>query len=250
MRLYAMCFFLAVAAGLASVFPMSEEAVPPRRMDWQQVFSAEFNNPSDLAGWSVDHGDGRYWIDVTNGFLHLETRWGYAFPLIWRNGLFSNVHLSRQAFAIEVRARRPLLTEYGNAIGVGTTVTWDARYAPTSLGPILANENVLMNEQHALISGVSGHERACLHQPGKPFTPDNQWHVGRVEFGEGMVTHYFDGVLVQTMPCVLRPASMYFGNAYTQTYPATWSALDVDYVRIYIRPMPPTPSGFLPLLQQ
>jgi hypothetical protein len=171
-----------------------------------------------------------------------------TYPFIWRNDLFDAINATHADYAVEVRARRPLLSAYGNAVGIGTAAAGRDRYAPGDMAPIQHYESVLMNEHHAPEDGANGHERVCLHQPGKSFGSDGDWHTGRVEIANGQAAHYYDGTLIQTVACAPRAVSAYFGNAYTMTYVGMWSTMDVDYLRIYTKMETPQPSLFLPFI--
>ncbi len=225
---------LALNSGLS---PLRSRAAPLGQASWQLYYSDEFNTGSDLVGWSIDRGDGNYWIDTGVGALHLESNWGYTYPMVWRNNLFSYINANNLDYAIEVRFRRTYLTAYGSAFGIGTANFSGARYPAGDQYPVNNYENIVHNEQHQPASpgAFGGNENICLNQQRKPIPVDNAWHVGRAEFVGTIGTHIFDGVVIGTANCTPRPVSTYFGNSYNQPFIGSWSMADIDYIRIYIR---------------
>jgi hypothetical protein len=232
-------------------FPAETEASSSAQVTWQLSFANEFNASGDLVGWNVNRGDGNYWIDTGAGFLHLESNWGYTYPVIWRNDLYGSINANGLDYVIEVRFRRLYLTAYGSAFGVGTANFSGARFPAGDPYPPNNYENVLTNEQHQPIGQFSGHQRICMYQPGKPIPMDYAWHIGRAEFVGGTGYHYFDASLIGTVSCHPFPISTYFGNSYVQGFIGSWSTLDIDYIRIYSRrPAILNLSLYLPLIQK
>lgn len=230
-------------------YPGEAEAASLAQAAWQLFFADEFNASGDLVGWNLNRGDGNCWIDAVGGFLHLESNWGYTYPMVWRNDLYSHINANNLDYAIEVRFRRPYLTAYGSAFGVGTANFSGARFSAGDPYPLNNYENVFTNEQHQPLGQFSGHERICMHQPGQPIPVDYTWHVGRAEFSSGTGYHYFDGSLIGTASCYPRPLSTYFGNSYVQAITGSWSTLDIDYIRIYIpKTATPNPLIYLPFI--
>lgn len=250
MRIFLASLLLAILVALvSSVIPGKTIAAPLATSAWQLHYGDEFNSTVDLAGWNCDRGDGNYWIDTGSGFLHLESNWGYTYPMLWRNDLFKDVNASNLDYAVEVRFRRASLTAYGSAFGIGSAAVSQTRFPPGDTFPPNNYENVLTNEQHQPIDGFGGHERICMHQPGKPIPVDYAWHVGRVEFVGTAGLHYFDGELIGTTSCHPSPVSIYFGNTYAQSFVGAWTPLDIDYVRIYISPTASANSSiYLPFI--
>ncbi len=237
-RVLVLIFLVAVMLAFTSTAaPAASNHAPAAQTTWQLYYADEFNAGSDLVGWNIDRGDGNYWIDTGGGFLHLESNWGYTYPMVWRNDLFSYINANNLDYAVEVRFRRPYLTAYGSAVGVGTTSFSGARFAAGDQYPANNYENVIHNEQHqpAQPGSFGGNENICLNQDKKPIPVDYTWHVGRAEFIGTTGYHYFDGSLIGTATCASRPLSTYFGNAYIQPYIGSWSTLDIDYIRIYVR---------------
>ena len=238
MRALAIVSLLCVIVAITPTqLPAAPNDAPAAQTTWQLYYADEFNAGSDLVGWNFDQGDGNYWIDTGGGFLHLESNWGYTYPMVWRNDLFGYINANNLDYAVEVRFRRPYLTAYGSAFGVGTTNFSGARFAAGDQYPVNNYENIIHNEQHqpAQQGSFGGNENICLNQDKKPIPVDNTWHVGRAEFLGGTGYHYFDGSLMGTASCGSRPISTYFGNSYVQPYLGSWSTLDIDYIRIYIR---------------
>jgi hypothetical protein len=225
---------MAVVSTIAHPGPVN--ASPLAQASWQLYYSDEFNAGSDLVGWSIDRGDGNYWIDTAGGFLHLESNWGYTYPMVWRNNLFSYINANNLDYAVEVRFRRTYLTSYGSAIGVGTANFSGTRYPASDQYPVNNYENIIHNEQHQPASpgAFGGNENICLNQQRKPIPVDYTWHVGRAEFVGTVGTHIFDGTVIGTATCTTRPVSTYVGNSYNQPFIGSWSFLDVDYIRLYI----------------
>ncbi len=217
--------------------PAAPNNVPAAQSTWQLYYADEFNAGSDLVGWNFDRGDGNYWVDTGGGFLHLESNWGYTYPMVWRNDLYGYINANNLDYAVEVRFRRPYLTAYGSAFGVGATSFSGARFAAGDQYPVNNYENIIHNEQHqpAQQGSFGGNENICLNQDKKPIPVDYTWHVGRAEFLGGTGYHYFDGGLMGTASCGSRSLSTYFGNSYVQPFLGSWSTLDIDYLRIYIR---------------
>ncbi len=230
-------FLLSILGVTSSAFPAKLQAAPAAQTSWQLYFADEFNAGSDLVGWNVDRGDGNYWIDTSGGFLHLESNYGYTYPMVWRNNLYTYINANNLDYAVEVRFRRPYLTAYGSAFGVGTANFSGARFAAGDQYPVNNYENIIHNEQHqpAQPGSFGGNENICANQDRKPIPVDYTWHVGRAEYLGTTGYHYFDGGLIGTASCTSRPLSTYFGNAYVQPFIGSWSTLDIDYVRIYIR---------------
>ncbi len=252
MRIFAVCLILFVVVQVRMIpFPAEAEASSLAQVTWQLSFANEFNASGDLVGWNTNRGEGNYWIDIGAGFLHLESNWGYTYPMIWRNDLYSYINANSLDYAIEIRFRRPYLTAYGSAFGVGTANFSGARFPSGDLYPLNNYENVLTNEQHQPIGQFSGHQRICMYQPGMPIPMDYAWHIGRAEFVGGTGYHYFDASLIGTVSCYPRPVSTYFGNSYVQGFIGSWSTLDIDYIRIYSRkPAILNPSLYLPFIHK
>ena len=231
---FLLCGVIALTQASAIASPGN---VPAAQSSWQLYYADEFNAGADLVGWNIDRGDGNYWIDTSGGFLHLESNWGYTYPMIWRNDLFNYINANNLDYAIEVRFRRPYLTAYGSAFGVGSTSFSGARFAAGDQYPVNNYENIIHNEQHqpAQPGSFGGNENICLNQDKKPIPVDYTWHVGRAEFIGGTGNHYFDGAWIGSASCGSRPVSTYFGNAYVQPFIGSWSTMDIDYIRIYIR---------------
>lgn len=226
------------------------DAVPGAQWAWQLHYADEFNVPSDLGGWAIDSGGGAYWVDGA-GYLHMESGWSDTYPMIWRNDLFNYINTYGLDYAVEVRFRRPYLTAYGAAFGVGTTAFSGARYAVTDLYPVDNYENMLHNEQHQPATGAQFGGNANVYQGGAgrvPIPVDYTWHTMRAEFIGGNGYLYFDGIYYSgTNPWrSWRPASTYFGNSYNQSWggsgTGSWTNMDVDYLRIYIRVAAATPT--------
>ena len=235
MRTFTAGLILSIVLGVTTIaFPAKSEAAALARTTWQLSYADEFSTSNDLAGWNSDHGDGSYLVDTAGGFLHLESNWGYTYPMVWRNDLFSQINANNLDYAIQVRFKRPYLAGYGSAFGVGTASFSGTRFPPGDPYPANNYENVVTNEQHQPLGQFSGHERICMHQPGQPLPVDYAWHVGRAEFIGGTGYHYFDGGFVGTTACHPHPVSIYFGNSFVQSYTGSWSTLDIDYIRIYI----------------
>ena len=234
MRALSIVFFLVL---IIAVTPTPLPAAPAAQTTWQLYYADEFNAGADLVGWNIDRGDGNYWIDTGTGSLHLESNWGYTYPMIWRNDLFNYINANNLDYAVEVRFRRPYLTAYGSAFGVGSANFSGARFAAGDQYPVNNFENIIHNEQHqpAQQGSFGGNENICLNQDKKPIPVDYTWHVGRAEFIGGTGNHYFDGAWIGSASCASRPISTYFGNAYVQPFIGSWSTLDIDYIRIYIR---------------
>ncbi len=235
-RILASFTLLAILGITSSAFPARSQAAPAAQTSWQLYYADEFNTGSDLVGWSINQGDGSYWIDA-GGFLHMESNWGYTFPMVWRNDLYNYINANNLNYAVEVRFRRTYLTAYGTAFGVGTTTFSGARFNAGDQYPVNNYENIIHNEQHQPSSPGSfgGNENICANQDRKPIPVDYNWHVGRAEFVGTTGTHYFDGALIGTASCASRPTSTYFGNSYVQPYIGSWSFLDIDYIHIYIQ---------------
>jgi hypothetical protein len=235
MRIFTAGLILFILVGVtATAFPAKSDAAALALPIWRLFFTDEFDTSNDLVGWDSDRGEGSYRIDTAGGFLHLESNWGYTYPMVWRNDLFSPINVSNLDYAIEVRFRRPYLAGYGSAFGVGTANFGGTRLPPGDPYPANNYENVVTNEQHQPLGQFSGHERICTHQPGQPLPVDYAWHVGRAEFIGATGYHYFDGSLIGTAACHPHPVSIYFGNSFVQSFTGSWSTLDIDYVRIYI----------------
>ncbi len=234
-RIVALSLALFAILGITSSFPSTLLAAPAAQTSWQLYYTDEFNAGADLVGWSIDRGDGNYWIDTGSGFLHEESNWGYTFPMIWRNNLYTNINANNLDYAVEVRFRRPYLTAYGPAFGVGSTSFSGARYNAGDQYPVNNYENILHNEQHQPTGQFGGNENICANQARQPIPVDYGWHVGRAEFVGTTGTHYLDGALIGNATCALRPSSTYFGNSYVQPFIGSWSTLDIDYIRIFIR---------------
>jgi len=245
MRTAIIALLLLLILGLTPVpAPAAPSNAPAAQTSWQLYYADEFNTGSDLVGWSIDHGDGNYWIDA-GGFLHMESNWGYTFPMVWRNGLYNYINANNLNYAVEVRFRRTYLTAYGTAFGVGTTSFSGARFSAGDQYPVDHYENIIHNEQHqpAAPGSFGGNENICANQDRKPIPVDYNWHVGRAEFIGTTGTHYFDGTWIGTASCASRPVSTYFGNSYVQPFIGSWSFLDIDYIRIYIQvTATPTPT--------
>ena len=226
-----------VIALTPTAVPAAPNNAPAAQTTWQLYYADEFNAGADLVGWNIDRGDGNYWIDTGSGALHLESNWGYTYPMVWRNDLFNYINANNLDYAVEVRFRRPYLTAYGSAFGVGSTNFRGARFAAGDQYPVNNNKNIIHNEQHqpAQPGSFGGNENICLNQDKKPIPVDYTWHVGRAEFIGGTGNHYFDGAWIGSASCASRPVSTYFGNAYVQPFIGSWSTLDIDFIRIYIR---------------
>jgi hypothetical protein len=250
MRIFTAGLILFIVIGVTLILcPAKLEAASLALTTWQLFFADEFNTSDDLGDWNSDPGDGSFRVDTASGFLHLESNWGYTYPMVWRNDLFSQINVDNLDYAIEVRFRRPSLAAYGSAFGVGTANFSGTRFSAGDPYPPNNYENVLTNEQHQPLGQFSGHERICMHQPGKPLPVDYSWHVGRAEFIGGTGFHYFDASLIGTASCYPRPVSIYFGNSYIQSFIGSWSTLDVDYIRIYVPKMAaPNSLIYLPFI--
>lgn len=245
MRVLTVLLLLCLIAALTpTALPAAPNDAPAAQTTWQLYYADEFNAGVDLVGWNFDRGDGNYSLDTGGGFLHLESNWGYTYPMVWRNDLYNYINSNNLDYAVEVRFRRPYLTAYGSAIGVGSTNFSGTRFAAGDQYPVNNYENIIHNEQHQPASPGSfgGNENICANQDRKPIPVDYTWHIGRAEFIGTTGTHYFDGSLIGTATCTSRPVSTYFGNSYVQSFIGSWSTLDVDYIRIYIRVVAtPTP---------
>ncbi len=241
-------FLFLILGVTSSASPMKLQAAPLGQSSWQLYYADEFNAGSDLVGWSIDRGGGNYWIDTSGGFLHLESNWGYTYPMVWRNNLFSYINANNLDYAVEVRFRRTYLTAYGSAFGIGTANFSGARYPAGDQYPVNNYENIVHNEQHQPASpgAFGGNENICLNQQRKPIPVDYAWHVGRAEFIGTTGTHLFDGAVIGTASCMSRPRSTYFGNSYNQPFIGSWSMADIDYIRIYIRVIATSTPTFTP----
>ncbi len=245
--LVAISLLCLILAGATS----SARAAPPAQTTWQLYYADEFNSGGDLAGWSIDRGGGNDWIDTANGFLHLESPWSDTYPMIWRNDLYSYINANNLNYAVEIRFRRPYLTAYGSAFGVGTTSFSGSRYAVTDSYPVNNYENILHNEQHqpSAPGRFGGNANVYQGGAGKVSIPvDYTWHTMRAEFIGGTGYLYLDGAsYAGSNPWrAWRPLSTYFGNSYDESWggagPGSWSTLDIDYIRIYIGVVAPTPT--------
>ncbi len=238
MRVLMIVFLLCLIALVSPTgLPAAHNNAPAAQTMWQLNYADEFNAGSDLVGWNIDRGDGNDWIDTGAGFLHLESNWGYTYPMVWRNDLYNSINANNLDYAVEVRFRRTYLTAYGSAFGVGTTNFSGARFAAGDPYPLNNFENIVHNEQHqpSQPGSFGGNENICRNQDRKPIPVDYTWHVGRAEFLGGIGYHYFDGAFIGSATCSSRPLSTYFGNAYVQPFIGSWTSLDIDYIRIYIR---------------
>ncbi len=217
--------------------PAARDNAPAAQSTWQLYYADEFNAGSDLVGWNIDSGDGNYWIDTGGGFLHLESNWGYTYPMVWRNDLFGYINANNLDYAVEVRFRRTYLTAYGSALAIGTINFSGARFAAGDPYPLYNYENIVHNEQHqpSQPGSFGGNENICRNQDRKPIPVDYTWHVGRAEFLGSTGYHYFDGAFIGAATCSSRPLSTYLGNSYVQPFIGSWSTLDIDYIRVYIR---------------
>ena len=265
-RLVALGLLLTVSTASVSAAPRGEalpdsrtaagehrrpDAAPAAQWAWQLLYADEFNSAGDLAGWATDRGGGNYWIDATSGLLHLESPWSDTYPMIWRNDLYNAINAGNLDYAVEVRFRRPYLSAYGPAFGVGTAAFSGGRYSVSDTYPVNNYENIIHNEQHQPASGAQFGGNANLYQGGAgrvPIPVDYTWHTMRSEFIGGTGSLYFDGTYYSgSNPYrAWRPVSTYFGNSYNQSWsgsgPGSWSNLDIDYLRIYVRVFIPTPT--------
>ncbi len=244
---------LIASASAATAAPLT---APYAQWAWQLHYADEFNGSGDLSGWAIDRGGGNYWIDTGDGFLHMESPWSDTYPMIWRNDLYGYINTYNLDYAVEVRFRRPSLSAYGAAFGVGTTAFSGARYAVTDSYPVNNYENILHNEQHQPAQGAQFGGNANVYQGGAgrvPIPVDYSWHTMRAEFIGGTGYLYFDGVYYSgSNPWrSWRPFSTYFGDSYNQSWgnggPGWWTNEDIDYLRIYIRVLASTPT-FTPTL--
>ncbi len=235
----------------ASASPAAVTAAPQAQFAWQLHYADEFNAASDLAGWAIDRGGGNYWIDTGGGYLHLESPWSDTYPMVWRNDLYNYINAYNLDYAVEVRFRRPYLSAYGAAFGVGTAAFSGARYSVSNTYPVNNYENILHNEQHQPAPGAPFGGNANVFQGGAgrvPIPVDNAWHTMRSEFIGGTGYLYFDGLYYSgSNPWrSWRPVSAYFGNSYNQSWggygPGWWTGLEIDYLRIYIRVLAATPT--------
>ena len=233
----------------ASALPAAPAAAPNGQWAWQLHYADEFNVSSDLAGWGVDRGGGNYWIDTGSGSLHLESPWSDTYPMVWRNDLYGYINANNLDYAVEVRFRRPYLSAYGAAFGVGTASFSGARYWVSDAYPVTNYENIIHNEQHQPAAGATFGGNANLYQSGAGrvgIPVDYTWHTMRSEFIGGTGYLYLDGIYYAgSNPWrSWRPISTYFGNSYHQSWGGSgigsWSNLDIDYIRIYVRMLVPT----------
>ena len=250
-RVLAFTFLVGVAVALTpTAAPAASNRAPVAQTAWQLYYADEFNSAGDLAGWSSDRGEGNFWVDTGGGFLHLESPWSDTYPMIWRNDLYGYINANNLNYIVEVRFRRPYLTAYGSAFGVGTTSFSGSRFPVTSSYPVDNYENIMHNEQHQPSSPGHFGGNANVYQGGAgrvSIPVDYTWHTMRAEFIGGTGYLYFDGTYYAgANPWrAWRPLSTYFGNSYDESWggagPGSWSTLDIDYIRIYI-PAAPTPT--------
>ncbi len=235
----------------AASSPTTLSAAPNAQYAWQLHYADEFNAASDLAGWAVDRGGGNYWMETGGGYLHLESPWSDTYPMIWRNDLYNYINAYNLDYAVEVRFRRPYLSAYGAAFGVGTAAFSGARYSVGDMYPVNNYENIIHNEQHQPAQGAQFGGNANVYQGGAgrvPIPVDNTWHTMRSEFIGGTGYLYFDGLYYSgSNPWrSWRPVSTYIGNSYNQSWggygPGWWTNLEIDYLRIYIRVLAATPT--------
>ena len=234
-----------------STVPAAPLSAPNAQWAWQLHYADEFSGSGDLSGWAIDRGGGNYWVDSNWGYLHMESTWSDTYPMIWRNDLYNYINTYSLDYAVEVRFRRPYLTAYGAAFGVGTTAFNGARYWVTDSYPVNNYENIMHNEQHQPASGAQFGGNANVYQGGAgrvAIPVDYGWHTMRAEFIGGTGSMYFDGVYYSgTNPWrSWRPVSTYFGDSYNQSWgdggPGSWTNEDIDYIRIYIRVQSVTPT--------
>ena len=240
-------FFILIAS--ATALPAAPNPAPAAQWAWQLYYTDEFNAASDIVGWSADPGGGNYWIDTSGGFLHTESPWSDTYPMIWRNDLFNYINANNLDYAVEVRFRRPYLSAYGAAFGVGTASFTGARYWVSDSYPVNNYENMIHNEQHQPAQGAQFGGNANLYQGGAGrvgIPVDYTWHTMRSEFIGGTGYLYLDGTYYSgSNPWrSWRPVSTYFGNSYNQSLGGSgigsWTNMDIDYIRIYIRALVPT----------
>ena len=233
----------------ASALPAAPNPAPAAQWAWQLYYTDEFTSGSDIIGWAVDRGGGNYWIDTGSGFLHLESPWSDTYPMVWRNDLYGYINANNLDYAVEVRFRRPYLTAYGAAFGVGTAAFTGARYTVSDSYPVNNYENMIHNEQHQPASGAQFGGNANLYQGGAGrvgIPVDYTWHTMRSELICGTGYLYLDGAYYAgSNPWrSWRPISTYFGNSYNQSWGGSgigsWTNMDIDYIRIYIRALVPT----------
>ncbi len=235
----------------ASALPAAPGEMPAGQYAWQLSYADEFNAAGDLAGWAGDRGGGNYWVDTGGGYLHMESPWSDTYPMMWRNDLYNTINANNYDYAIELRFRRPYLSAYGTAIGVGTASFSGARYWVSDAYPVNNYENFVHNEQHQPAQGAQFGGNVNLFQGGAGrvgIPVDYSWHTMRAEFIGGYGYLYLDGTYYSGANPYRswQPVSTYFGNSYNQSWggagPGSWTNMDIDYLRIYVRVLIPTPT--------
>ncbi len=194
---------------------------------------------SRLPLWQADLGGGYY--SVSESALSLGTAGSQdRFPLLW-----TQVPFPAEDYALELRFRYGARAAYAPGIGVGTAEYEGTRYPegmlPGDIQDVLRIRQLDGSVRISLLGTLNWFGRA----------PDTSWHVARVVREGATYTLSVDGLVVGSVSnAEMAARSIYVGSAGIRDYPASWTALEVDYARVTTCALWGQDRCFLPIIRR